>query len=97
MDLLKLGLLLIFAGIIITFLAILLPLLLTTPESTSTSVTGGGCIMIFFIPICFGIGEQAHLALLLAVILSIILVVILILLHTWILKPLKKAISTPLA
>jgi len=94
MRLFKLGLVLVFTGVVLTIVAALLPLLLVSPETSSVSVTGGGCIVVFFIPICFGVGEQAQLALLLAVILTLVLVVVLIVFNTWILKTLRKYTST---
>jgi uncharacterized membrane protein len=89
----KLGLVLVFAGVIVAVVAALLPLLLITPETSGVSVTSGGCIIVFFVPICFGVGEHAQLALLLAVVLSIVLVVILILFYTWITSIRKQLVQ----
>ncbi len=85
-----------FIGITLTIIAALLPLLLLSPETSNVNITGGGCIVVFFIPICFGVGEQAQLALLLAVILTLVLVVMLIVFNAWILKILKKSVNTTL-
>lgn len=90
MKLFKLGLLLIFIGIALAFMATILPLMLVGFETSRINVTGGGCIIVFFIPICFGVGEQATQALLLAVVLVIILVAVILLFNTWILKSAKQ-------
>jgi uncharacterized membrane protein len=71
-------------------MAAILPLMLVGFETSRINVTGGGCIIVFFIPICFGVGEQATQALLLAVILVIILVAVILLFNTWILKVQNK-------
>jgi uncharacterized membrane protein len=92
-KLFKLGLVLVFAGVIVAVVAVLLPLLIITHETSGVSVTGGGCIIVFFVPICFSVGENAQLALLLAVVLSIVLVVILILFYTWITNIRKQLVQ----
>lgn len=91
MRLFKLGLVLVFAGIILAVIAALLPLLLVAPETGGVSATGGGCVVVFFVPVCFGVGEQAHVALLLAIALAVVLVVVLLLFNAWITKTLREA------
>ncbi len=73
--LVKLGLLLIIAGFII-FLFI--PILLFT-SSGSSKVGFGGCIVIFFIPICFGAGSPELVPLLIIIALALTLALILLL------------------
>jgi len=94
LKLFKLGLVLIFAGIALIFITALLPLLLVGFETREVNITSAGCIIVFFIPVCFGVGEHAQQLLLLAVILAIILVALIALLNMWILKTLKKSTST---
>lgn len=72
----KLGLLLIFCGFALAFIATIFPLLTFEWNATNLSVTGGGCIIIGFIPVCFGVGEYPiHI---LIVVLSIALALVLI-------------------
>lgn len=89
MSFFKLGLLLIIIGIVLAFTATILPLILVGFKTSEISITGGDCIILFFIPICFGVGEQAVQALLVAVILAVILVVVIVILNMWILRRLK--------
>ncbi|MEM3960233.1 MAG: hypothetical protein QW200_07940 [Ignisphaera sp.] len=76
MDLYKAGIILIIAGFILLFIAALLPLTiyLLSPATGmgSVEIGGGGCILLFFIPICFGVGSQAVLLIIVALILALI-------------------------
>lgn len=74
MNLFKLGLVLVFAGMILAVVAMFLPLLITAPSSIS--VSSGGCVIVGFIPICFGVGEHALPVILIALVLAIVLVAI---------------------
>ncbi|MFN3804664.1 MAG: hypothetical protein ACK4SY_06385 [Pyrobaculum sp.] len=63
------GLLLIFAG---TGLLVVMPLLTHTKIIETATV---GCVVIFFIPICFGVGTTAFLSWTLAVAAALLFVV----------------------
>jgi len=64
----RIGLVLIFTGVALAFVAALLPAILfsmaiasqpeeaTPAPSNGTDIGVGGCVLIFFIPICFGYG-----------------------------------------
>jgi uncharacterized membrane protein len=50
-----------FTGVLIAFIAAIIPLFIAVSEGVHIST--GGCILIGFIPICFGSGEYAlHMA-----------------------------------
>jgi len=73
---------LILAGAAIIFLiALAIPIQLML---SGGSFSGGGCVVIFFLPICFGLGEQP----LLMVILAMSLAIAIILLSYLLLRPL---------
>ena len=61
MELERLGLYMVFAGIATVFIASLAMVLLgaLAPLTSGGGVSGGGafCIVLFFVPICFGAGE----------------------------------------
>jgi uncharacterized membrane protein len=72
-----LGFILLIAGVIIAFVSTLIPFiagLLSGFGGGEVKVTGGGCVVVFFIPICFGYGDPLILILLMAV--AIVLVVV---------------------
>jgi uncharacterized membrane protein len=72
-----LGFILLIAGVIIAFVSTLIPFiagLLGGFGGGEVKVTGGGCVVVFFIPICFGYGDSLILILLMAV--AIVLVVV---------------------
>lgn len=79
MDLYRAGIILIVAGFILLFIAALLPLIvyLLSPATGmgGIEVSGGGCILLFFIPICFGVGSQAILLIIVALIIALILMI----------------------
>jgi len=71
-----LGFILLIAGVVIAFLSTLIPLiagLIGGFGGGEVKVTGGGCVVVFFIPICFGYGDPLVLVLLMAA--AIVLVV----------------------
>lgn len=75
MDLERLGFILILIGMLIAFIAILLPLF-TIPLAGDIKISGGGCIILFFVPICFGYGEFAIQLIVLAIALAIMLAIV---------------------
>lgn len=72
MKLLKIGLILIFAGILLMILSIML---LTLMGFENSSISLGGCIILLFIPICVGVGEQWQWILFLSVILLALILI----------------------
>jgi len=66
----EIGLFMIFLGIILFFIAALLPLL---SLAEGAEVSGGGCILILFFPVCFGYGKAPSLLMLISVMLAIVL------------------------
>lgn len=68
----KVGLALVLVGFALAVVAALLPLL-----ATPSALTGvGGCIVLLFVPICFGVGNLALPLLIAAAVLSILLLVV---------------------
>ncbi len=78
LDLVKLGFIIAFIGIMVIFIASILLIIPAQQGGGEANVSVGGCVIIFFIPICFGYGEPRIM--ILAMILSIVLVIILIIL-----------------
>lgn len=76
MDLLKLGFILIFLGFITAFVGVLIPILLTLLEPTKVGIGVGGCIVVFFIPICFGYGEPAVPMMIIMLVLALALIIV---------------------
>ncbi len=75
-GLFKAGLLLILIGFALAFTAVLLPLLTATLEAGGNrdiSISGGGCILIMFVPICFGVGEAGLPLMVIAATLAVVL------------------------
>ena len=66
------GFLIIIIGFILVFAGTLLSIQESQPTNTSTSVGVGGCVIIFFIPICFGTGGLWIIAMVLGIILTAI-------------------------
>lgn len=61
-NLFRVGLLLFLTGFALTIIAALLPLVASLVGGAGgqpSGVSGGGCVLIMFIPICFGFGEAA--------------------------------------
>lgn len=72
----KAGLALFFIGFALAFAAALVPLFTATLEAgrdRAISVSGGGCVLIMFVPICFGVGEAALPLMVIAVALAVVL------------------------
>jgi len=70
-----LGLILIFLGFALAFVAALLPALMVALQpSEGVQVSGGGCIVILFFPICFGYGALGGAMLITVIALAVILV-----------------------
>jgi uncharacterized membrane protein len=80
----RLGHLLILSGFLLAFIALLLIPILATGE---TSLSFGGCIVILFFPICFGVGDKPLLLILAAMLLAIVLMI----LSYFILRPQRGA------
>jgi len=74
-SLLKTGILLLIAGFVLVFLAVLLPIL-TSVSQVTTSSGVAGCVILFFIPVCFGLGESGVVPLM--IVLSLVLTLILV-------------------
>lgn len=75
MDLEKLGFTLIVVGVLLALIAVIIPLF-TIPFTEGAKISGGGCIVILFIPICFGYGELSLQLVVIAMILAIALIII---------------------
>ncbi|MEM1612365.1 MAG: hypothetical protein QXH02_03315 [Desulfurococcaceae archaeon] len=86
MNLLKLGVVLVFVGMILAVIATFLQAL------GGISVSGGGCIVVGFIPVCFGVGEHALPAIMIVLVLAIALVVISLLFMTYAHRRIKETI-----
>jgi uncharacterized membrane protein len=80
----RLGHLLILSGFLLAFIALLLIPILAMGE---TSLSFGGCIVILFFPICFGVGDKPLLLILAAMLLAIVLMI----LSYFILRPQRGA------
>ncbi|MEM1871559.1 MAG: hypothetical protein QW517_10625 [Thermofilaceae archaeon] len=68
----KVGLALLLAGFALAVIAALLPLL----AAPGALVGVGGCIIVLFVPVCFGVGSQALPLLIVAIALSIVLLAV---------------------
>uniref|UniRef100_A0A7C4FF86 DUF131 domain-containing protein n=1 Tax=Ignisphaera aggregans TaxID=334771 RepID=A0A7C4FF86_9CREN len=93
MRLFHIGLLLIVTGFAVAFIATLLlvimPLLQQPPQNTTSGVS---CIIIFFIPICFGFGPQESIWLLTIAALALAVVVMAVgyMVHRWSVRVAKE-------
>ncbi|MCY0868603.1 MAG: hypothetical protein OWQ48_05185 [Desulfurococcus sp.] len=76
----RLAFFLIITGIIFVAIGSLAIALEAAFSSGSSTVSTGGCIIVFFIPICFGSGTYGNILLLASIVLSIILTLILLVL-----------------
>lgn len=70
MNLLKLGVVLVFVGMILAVIAALLQAL------GEVSAPSKGNVIICVIPICFGVGEHALPAIVIALVLTIVLIIV---------------------
>jgi len=78
-NLMKLGFMLITLGFVVMLVALLLPFIniIFSGKVESIDIGGGGCIVILFIPICFGFGAPS-LAQLLIIVAALLTLAILI-------------------
>jgi uncharacterized membrane protein len=95
LNLTKLGFVLIVAGIVLAVIAVVVPPLLVAlqqPEQVATGVSGAGCIVVLFIPICFGFGPQQLVLplIVLAIAVTIIFAVIALLMYRWSIKAVES-------
>jgi uncharacterized membrane protein len=81
-----LGLMLIFAGIALIIIAPLI-LAIMTAEGVKFNATGVGCIVLFFIPICFGYGEP--LLIITLMVLAVVLIVVFLIVFRLLLRDLQ--------
>ncbi|MCS7112042.1 MAG: hypothetical protein N3D82_01460 [Ignisphaera sp.] len=80
MELEKLGFALILVGMIMAFTATIIPLFIAL-SAGNVEVSGGGCIVLFFVPVCFGYGEFALQLIILAIALAIVLAAVSFVIH----------------
>jgi uncharacterized membrane protein len=66
----EIGLIMIFLGVLLFLVAATLPML---SLAKGVEISGGGCIIILFFPICFGYGKASSLLILASIILAIVL------------------------
>ena len=92
MELEKLGFVLILAGFALAFATVLVAVF-SVARSGATSV--GGCVLIFFVPICFGVGPLAPYFLLAALALTLALVALSFLLLQWALGGVRRMAQEP--
>lgn len=84
MSLFKVGLIFVILGFAIAFVAALLPIVLGTMLSgQEINVSGGGCVVIMFIPVCFGVGEYPLIMIITSAVLALILMVFGFLILRW--------------
>ncbi len=82
-PLLRLGIIVLFAGLALILLSMLLQTLTSTnQEGISSGVAG--CVILLFIPVCFGLGDAGFLPIIIS--LSLILTIALILINFLILR-----------
>lgn len=74
-SILKLSILLLLAGFVLVFLAALLPVLTSGSQATTSSGVAG-CVILFFIPICFGLGESGVVPVMIVLSLALTLVLL---------------------
>jgi len=80
----NIGLALIIAGLLLIILAVvvsLFPILSNTGVAGNVSV--GGCIVILFIPVCFGAGEHSDVLLLASALIGLAMVLVLLWITIW--------------
>jgi uncharacterized membrane protein len=89
MSLVYIGLALVIIGFAVAFIAALLPVFTIAFQQPVRvyNVTGGvgGCILLFFIPICFGFGPQLFIwpLVIVALVLAIVVIVVGYLVYRW--------------
>ncbi|MCC6040356.1 MAG: hypothetical protein LM565_06015 [Thermofilum sp.] len=72
MKLARLGLALIAVGVILAFLAALLPLLAAGAGEAGVA----GCVLVFFVPVCFGVGPLAPYLMVAAMLIALALLLV---------------------
>jgi uncharacterized membrane protein len=88
MDLEKLGFVFILIGFFMVFIAVLIPLF-TIAFSDGIKISGGGCIVLLLIPICFGYGEFALQLIVIAIVLAMALILISFIVYRQLFKQLE--------
>lgn len=76
MDLTRLGLIVILIGFTVAFIGILIPIYLVALGNVEAGVGAGVCIVLLFIPICFGYGEHALPLMILALGLALAILIV---------------------
>ncbi|MEM4487775.1 MAG: hypothetical protein QXK88_03100 [Desulfurococcaceae archaeon] len=89
-KLFKLGLVMILAGLVLAFIGTIIPLLKFKQDGSGVSITTGACILIGFIPICFGAGDFPVHLLLIVVSMSLLLVLLSVLFSRHIFKGARR-------
>lgn len=92
MRLFIIGFILVMVGVL---LALVVPLVLLLQQASSggVEVAGGGCVIIWFIPICFGVGSPVVLVVLAVV--ALVVAVALYLIHKLMVRELREALRQP--
>lgn len=93
MGLYKLGLLLIAISILLLVLASILMLLYPVGDEGKVGV--GGCVVLLFIPICFGVGEHWSLLLTISVALMIVIFLAILLMQLSLYRAEKRRFIKP--
>lgn len=88
----ELGFALILAGIALVLAAALL-LAFSVAQGGAAGV--GGCVIVLFVPICFGVGPLAPYLLIAALALAVALVALSILLWKWVLSEARRVAQAP--
>jgi len=88
----KLGFALILAGFALAFAAVLVAAL-SVAQGGAASV--GGCVLILFVPICFGVGSLAPYLLVVVLALALALVALSLLLWRWALGEAQRLAQVP--
>jgi len=80
----SIGLALIIAGLLLIILAVVFPLFSILSNTGATgSVSVGGCIVILFIPVCFGAGEHGDILLLASALIGLAMILALLWITIW--------------
>lgn len=77
-SLTKIGLSILLAGLLITVASLVAYFTYLAIQGLRGAISIGGCIIVFFIPICFGLGERGDLLMTVSLILAIALVAVLV-------------------
>lgn len=74
----RLSLLLIAIGVILLITGGIVAVLEALPSSSGASISAGGCIIVFFIPVCFGVGEHHDVLLLVSMVIGAVITLLLL-------------------